>query len=162
MARIVVSLEVFQRGQLPPVCIKTGRPAELVGQAEVVAAAGIAWWLVGLLPLVKGLWPRERRAVGDVPMTRSAVRRIAVMRWAWVTAFLAGGWMLHGAGSESMLVGGRLLVALAAVLWLLAPLVTVEGCLDPKGGTVELYDVHPRFKAAVEHGTVDDTTHPAG
>jgi hypothetical protein len=57
VARVVVPLEVFQRGQLPAVCIKTGRPAELVGQAEVVAAAGVAWWLVGSLPVVKGLWP---------------------------------------------------------------------------------------------------------
>ena len=30
-----------------------------------------------------------------------------------------------------------------------------------ESGTVELYDVHPRFKAAVEHGTVRDTTLPA-
>jgi hypothetical protein len=162
VARVAVPLDVFQRGQFPPVCIKTGRPAELVGQAEVVAAAGIAWRLVGLLPVVKGFWPGGRRAIGDVPMTRSAVRRIVVMRWTRVMALLAGGWILHGAGSESMRLGGRVLVVLGAVLWLLAPLVTVEGCLDPRSGTVELYDVHPRFKAAVEHGTVRDTTHPAG
>jgi len=159
VARVVVPLAVFQRGQFPPVCVKTGRPAELVGQAEVVAATGIAWGLVRLLPVMKGWWPASGRAIGDVPITRAAVRRIAVMRWAWVVAFLAGGWMLHGAGSAAMLLG-RVLVALAGVLWLLATLVTVEGCLDPEGGTVELYGVHPRFKAAVEHGPVRDTTQP--
>jgi hypothetical protein len=150
LARVVVPLEVFQRGQFPPVCVKTGRAAELVGEAEVVAATGGAWWLVRLLPMMKGFWPANRRAIGDVPMTRSAVRRIAVMRWAWVVAFLVGGWIMHGGGSGSMLFAGRALVALAGLLWLFAPWVTVEGCLDREGGTVELYDVHPRFKTAVE------------
>jgi hypothetical protein len=162
LARVVVPLEVFRRGQFPPVCVKTGRPAELVGEAEVVAATGIAWGLVRWLPVMKGLWPASRRAIGDVPITRSAVRRIAVMRWAWVVAFLAGGWLMHGAGSATMLLG-RVLVGVAGVLWLLASLVTVEGCLDREGGTVELYDVHPRFKEAVEHGPArDTTTQPAG
>jgi len=162
VARVVVPLEVFQRGQFPPVCVKTGRPAELVGQTEAVAATGGAWWLIRLLPVVRHLWPASRRAMGDVPITRAAVRRIAVLRWAWVVAFLAGGWIVHGAGPGSMLLAGRVLVAVAGVLWLLAPLVTVEGHLDPKGGTVELYDVHPRFKTAVEHGPVRETTQPAG
>ncbi len=96
-----------------------------------------------------------------MPITRAAVRRIAVLRWAWVVALLAGGWIVRGAGSGSMLLAGRVLVAVAGVLWLLAPWVTVEGCLDPEGGTVELYDVHPRFKAAVEDGPVRETTQPA-
>jgi len=56
-----------------------------------------------------------------------------------------------------MLVAGRVRLALAGVLWLLAPWLTVEGRLDPEGGTVELYDVHPRFKAAVEHGPARQT-----
>lgn len=162
MARVVVPLEDFRRGQFPPVCVKTGRPAELMGQAEAVAATGGAWWLIRLLPMVKHRWPASRRAMGDVPITRAAVRRIAVMRWAWVVAFLAGGWIMHGADSGSMLLAGRVLVALAGVLWLLAPWVTVEGCLDPKGGTVELYDVHPRFKTAVEHGPLREPIQPAG
>jgi hypothetical protein len=162
VARVVVPLEVFQRGQFPPVCVKTGRPAELVGQAEAVAATGGAWLLIRLLPVVKNWWPTSRRAMGEVPITRAAVRRIAVVRWAWVAAFLAGGWIVHGAGSGQVLLAGRLLVALAAALWLLAPMVTVEGSLDLEGGTVELYDVHPRFKAAVEHGPVRETTQPDG
>jgi hypothetical protein len=157
LARVVVPLEVFQGGQFPPVCVKTGRPAELVGEAEVAAATGGMWWLVRLLPGTKGLWPAGRRAMGDVPITRTAVRRIAVMRWAWVAAFLPGGWILHGAGSGAILLAGRGLVAVAGVLWLLASLVTVEGRLDRERGTVELYDVHPRFKAAVENGTAAAT-----
>jgi hypothetical protein len=161
VARMVVPLEVFQRGQFPPVCIKTGRSAELVGRAEAVAATGGAWWLIRLLPIVKRWWPASRRAMGEVPITRASVRRIAVVRWAWVVAFLAGGWLVRGAGSGSVLLAGRVLVVLAGVLWLLAPWVTVEGCLDPEGGTVELYDVHPRFKAAVEHGPVRETNRPA-
>ncbi len=161
MARVVVPLEVFQRGQFPPVCVKTGRPAELVGEAEAVAATGGAWWLIRLLPVMKHLWPASRRVTGDVPITRAAVRWIAVLRWAWVVVFLAGGWIVHGAGSGSMLLAGRLLAVLAGLLWLMAPMVTVEGCLDPNAGTVELYDVHPRFKAAVEHGPVGETTQPA-
>jgi len=161
LARVVVPLEVFQRGQFPPVCVKTGRPAELVGEAEAVAATGGAWWLIRLLPVMKHLWPASRRVTGDVPITRAAVRWIAVLRWAWVVVFLAGGWIVHGAGSGSMLLAGRLLAVLAGLLWLMAPMVTVEGCLDPNAGTVELYDVHPRFKAAVEHGPVGETTQPA-
>jgi hypothetical protein len=161
LARVVVPLEVFQRGQFPPVCIKTGRPAELVGQAEAVAATGGVWWLIRWLPVLKHWWPASRRVTGDVPITRAAVRWIAVLRWAWAVAFLAGGWIIYGAGSGSMLLAGRLLVALAGLLWLLAPVVTVEGCLDPKGRTVELYDVHPRFKAAVEHGPVSEIAESA-
>jgi hypothetical protein len=157
LARVEVPLEVFRRGQFPPVCVKTCRPAELVGEAEVVAATGGAWWLVRVLPGMKGFWPASRRALGDVPITRTAVRRIAVMRWAWVAAFLAGGWVLHGAESGSMLLAGRGLVAVSGMLWLLASLVTVEGRLDRERGTVVLYDVHPRFKAAMEHGTVAST-----
>jgi hypothetical protein len=153
LARVEVPLEVFQRGQFPPVCVKTGRPAELVGEAEVVATTGGAWWLVRVLPGTKGFWPASRRALGNVPITRTAARRIAVMRWAWVVAFLAGGLIVRGAGSGSMLLAGRGLVVVAGALWLLASLVTVEGRLDRERGTVELYDVHPRFKAAVEHGT---------
>jgi hypothetical protein len=83
------------------------------------------------------------------------------LRWAWAVAFLAGGWFIYSAGSGSMLLAGRLLVALAGLLWLLAPMVTVEGCLNPKGRTVELYDVHPRFKQPVEHGPVSEITQPA-
>jgi hypothetical protein len=71
VARVVVPLEVFQRGQFPPVCIKTGRPAELGGQAEAVAATGGAWWLIRLLPVVKHWWPVSRRVTGDVPITRA-------------------------------------------------------------------------------------------
>jgi hypothetical protein len=154
LARVEVPLAVFQRGQFPPVCVKTGRPAELVGEAEVVAATGGAWWLFRLLPRMKGFWPASRRATGDVPITRNAVRRITLMRWAWLAAFLPGGWMVHATGSGWMLLGGRVLVVVAGLLWLLAPLVTVEGRLDRERGTVELHDVHPRFKAAVEHGAV--------
>jgi hypothetical protein len=156
LARVEVPLEVFRRGQFPPVCVKTGRPAELVGEAEVVATTGGAFWLVRLLPGMKGLWPASRRALGDVPITRTAVRRIAVMRWAWLAAVLPGGW-IAGAASGAMLLAGRGLVAVGAVLWLLAPLVTVEGRLDRERRIVELYDVHPRFKAAVEHETVGAT-----
>ena len=128
VARVVVPLEVFQRGQFPPVCVKTGRPAELVGQAEAVAAAGGAWSLVRLLPLLGRWWPASRRARGEVPVTRAAVRRITVLRWAWAAVLLAGVALAGGAGSGSpwMLAAGRVLVALAGVLWLLAPWVTVE------------------------------------
>ena len=162
MHRVVVPLEVFQRGQFPPVCVKTGRPAELVGQAEAVAATGGAWPLVRLLPVVKRLWPASRRARGDVPITWAAVRRIAVLGWAWVVVFLLGVSIVGAAGSPSMVAAGRVLVALAGVLWLLAPWVTVEARLDAEGGTVELYDVHPRFKAAVEHGPARQTTPTVG
>jgi hypothetical protein len=70
--------------------------------------------------------------MGEVPITRAAVRRIAVLRWAWVVALLAGGWIVRGAGSGSMLLAGRVLVAVAGVLWLLAPWVTVEGAWIPR------------------------------
>lgn len=72
MAQVVVPLEVFQRGQFPPVCVKTGRPAELVGQTEAVAATSRAWSLICWLPVVGRLWPAGRRTTGDVPITRAA------------------------------------------------------------------------------------------
>jgi hypothetical protein len=164
VARVVVPLEVFQHGKFPPVCVKTGRPAELVGQAEAVAATGGAWSLVRLLPVVKRWWPASRRTRGEVPITRAAIWRIAVLRWGWAAVLLAGVSLTGaaGSGSPSMLAAGRVLVALAGVLWLLAPWVTVEARLDPVGGTVELYAVHPRFKAAVEHGPARQTTPTVG
>jgi len=164
VARVAVPLEVFQRGKFPPVCVKTGRPAELVGQAEAVAATGGAWSLVRLLPVLRSLWPASGRARGEVPITRAAVRRITVLRWAWAAVLLVGVSLTGGAGSgsPSLLAAGRILVALAGVLWLLAPWVTVEARLNPEGGTVELYAVHPRFKAAVEHGPARQTTPTVG
>jgi hypothetical protein len=164
VARVVVALEVFQRGKFPPVCIKTGRPAELVGQVEAVAATGGVWSLVRLLPLLRRLWPANRRARGEVPIARAAVRRIIGLRWVWAVVLLAGVALTGaaGSGSPSMLAAGRVLVALAGVLWLLAPWVTVEARVDPDGGTVELYDVHPRFKAAVEQGPARETTPTVG
>lgn len=153
---VVVPLEVFQRGQFPPVCVKTGRPAELVGQAEAVAATSHAWSLIRWLPVVGRLWPAGRRTTGDVPITRAAVRRITCLRWAWVAAFLPGVAIVRGPGatgaSPSMLLAGRILMAIAAVLWLLAGRFTVEARWYPQDRTVELQDVHPGFKAAVEHG----------
>jgi hypothetical protein len=155
VAQVVVPLEVFQRGNFPPVCVKTGRPAELLGQAEAVAPTSRAWLLIRRLPVVGPLWPSGRRTTGDVPITRAAVRRITLLRWAWVAAFLPGVSIVRGplaiGASLSMLLAGRILMAVAAVLWLLAGRFTVEARWHPKNGTVELQDVHPSFKAAVEH-----------
>jgi hypothetical protein len=155
VAQVVVPLEVFQRGELPPVCIKTGRPAELIGQAEAVAPTSPARSLIRRLPVVGLLWPSGRRTTGDVPITRAAYRRITLLRWAWVAAFLPGVSIVQGpfavGTSPSTLLTGRILMAVAAVLWLLAGRFTVEARWYPKNGTVELQDVHPSFKAAVEH-----------
>jgi hypothetical protein len=155
VAQVVVPLEVFQRGQLPSVCVKTGRPAELMGRAEAVAPTSRAWSLLRRLPVVGPLWPAGRRTTGDVPMTRAAVRRITLLRWAWVAAFLPGVSIVRGpfaiGAPLSMALAGRILMAAAVVLWLLAGRFTVEARWYPRDGTVELQDVHPSFKAAVEH-----------
>jgi hypothetical protein len=52
VARVRVSLEAFQRGALPPVCAKTGGPADCLLPVRAAYTPGWTW----LLLVFGGLW----------------------------------------------------------------------------------------------------------
>jgi hypothetical protein len=52
VARVRISLEAFQRGALPPVCAKTGEPADCLLPVRAAWTPGWTW----LLLVFGGLW----------------------------------------------------------------------------------------------------------
>lgn len=154
MATALIGREALWYGDLPPVCVKTGGPAE--GDVRVRFSHVPPWTflllLAGIFPFFIALLFVPERIPGRLPITVAAVDRYHAHRpWQW------GAWGLILAGPllatllqtpQPLLATGVGLVALLVI--------EVRRTQDwvgvrPMRGTslVELRRVHPDFAAAV-------------
>lgn len=154
MAQVRVGAEQLRTGDLPPVCVKTGAPAD--GTSAVRFEHLPPWTylllLAGVLPFLIAWFFARIQLRGHLPATSAVIERyhdLGRHRWLGVGAAVAGP-VTAAVAQEPWL----LTLTLAGVAWLLiiearraAAWVTarpVEG-----GATVELRRVHPRFVEAV-------------
>ena len=157
VARVTVPVEVFQGGELPPVCAKTGRAADADVPLTAAGAPGWTWLLLlaGVLPFLLVRWFRTERLDGLVPMSPEA--RAAVVSGArggrlltWAAVVILGG---------SILVNSAVVAAVGVVALALAGAASVYGLwrfvggeLSEDGATVTLTRVDPDFARLVEAG----------
>jgi hypothetical protein len=154
MARVWVPLAAFKQGDLPPVCVKTGRPAQ---RGLVVRATTLAPWtalpllLLGIVPLLVALAVAPR-VDGMVPLSVGAdnrLRRARMARWALLTftGTLVAAWWLGLDLPAVQLVLAPLIIAV--VLYGLEVAWSVGARLDRALDGVVLGGVHPAFRSAV-------------
>jgi hypothetical protein len=167
MARVRVSLAAFQRGAMPPVCAKTGEPADCLLPVRAAYTPGWTWLLLvfgGFLAFLIGRGFTTQETMGLVPFSQAALARwrvqarsrlgwavlgallllIVLYRIAWPLAFFGGCALValgFGFGWLSMSVGGA---------------TEVGARLEPEAEMVLLWGVHERFKQAVEEGQQPD------
>ena len=154
MARVWVPLAAFKQGDLPPVCAKTGRPAQrwLVVRATTLASwAPLPLLLLGIVPLLVALAVAPR-VEGIVPLSVAAdnrLRRARIARWMLLalTGTLVGGWWLGLALPDVQLVLAPLIMAV--VLYGVEVAWSVGARLDHALDGVMLSGVHPAFRSAV-------------
>jgi hypothetical protein len=157
-------------GQLPAVCVKTGRRADASVRYRFITVPGWAYAflllaLTGIGLLVPFIIMRvvSRTASGRLPFNSPVARRIKIWRWVLVAAFVAIPVLLVGAvwslGGDTYLAALAWSLLLADLLGTLAVRYLVLPTLGPKGHVhksafphgrwVELRAVHPAFAAAV-------------
>jgi hypothetical protein len=160
-ARVRVPLAAFKQGDLPPVCAKTGRPAE---RWLVVRATTLAPWtvlpllLLGIVPLLVALAVAPR-VDGIVPLNVGAdnrLRRARIARWVLLTftGTLVVAWWLGLDLPAVQLVLAPPIMAVA--LYGLEVAWSVGARLERALDGVVLGGVHPAFRAAV--ASADTTT----
>ena len=154
MARVWVPLAAFQQGDLPPVCAKTGQPAQ---RWLVVRATTLSSWVVlpllllGIVPLLVAMAVAPH-VEGMVPLSVGAdnrLRRARIARWGLLTltGALLVAWWLGMVLPAAQLVVAPLVMAVALygveVAW------SVGARLDHGLDEVMLSGVHPGFRSAV-------------
>jgi hypothetical protein len=164
MAEVWVTRDDLAVGDLPPVCVVTGRPADGLVPIRFNALPGWTWvlLLLGILPfLIASLFARER-VVGEVPVVAAVVERFRRRR--------RGSFGLGAAGLVCVAVAaaaqvawlawlGVLAMAAGALLAVAASRGFVDGRLDRTGLWVRLVRVHPRFAGALaDHGQTIDAS----
>lgn len=166
MAAAVVFVDDAIRGDVPPVCARTGEPADIQVQMRRPVAGGIPWivWLllflgpVGVLALVLAALfsPGAEVLTVLVPRTRASFdhdRRLNGWRLLCLGAAVAVPclgvlgvrmfpWMWLAAEVAC-------LVAAGAITWSLWHR-SVDVSIDPSRRWVTLSNVHPAFAAAVD------------
>ncbi|MDP9185128.1 MAG: hypothetical protein M3O29_05620, partial [Actinomycetota bacterium] len=77
MARAAATVEDLVDGHLPPVCAKTGGPADGFATIVFTSTPGWTWILLlfGILPFLIARYFSSVRIVGLVPMSDVALRR---------------------------------------------------------------------------------------
>jgi hypothetical protein len=154
MSQISVPVAAFRERRLPPVCARTGTPADTMVAVRASWTPPWTWWLLagGVLPFLLARWLTRRQEPGWVPMSAPFASRIERVRQlgggylvAGITSLLVG-WF---AGSPCLVRLGVAAVALAVLAALLEPAWSVGARLDRSGRSVTLTRVHPRFAAAV-------------
>lgn len=163
MSVALVGREALWYGDLPPVCVKTGGPAD--GTVEVSFERLPPWTylllLAGILPFFVALLVIRDRARGQVPVSRPVVERYRAHRRP-----IGIGWVLVALGVVLAAVAGEpwlvLLAGAGVLLLVVAEVRRTQGWITgvPVAGTpfVELRRVHPTFAAAVADQR--DRAHP--
>lgn len=74
---VTVPTAYFRAGQLPPVCVMSGQPADDVVEMKVKSRIGAQWLLLllGIFPMVLVRVLTVKRATGYVPVQRAALTR---------------------------------------------------------------------------------------
>jgi hypothetical protein len=150
----LVGREALWYGDLPPVCVKTGGPAD--GTVEVTFERLPPWTylllLAGIFPFFVALLLIRDQVRGQVPVTRLVVARYRAHRRP-----IAMGWALVALGVGLAAVAGEpwlvLLAGAGILLIVVAEVRRTQGWITgvPVAGTpfVELRRVHPAFAAAM-------------
>jgi hypothetical protein len=154
LARAAATVGDLETGTLPPVCAKTGRPADGFATMEFTSTPSWTWILLlfGIFPFLIAQYFSRVRVVGQVPMSDLALQRT---RWfTWSSRALFGLAILEfvvAAAVESSSVGlGGLGTLVAALLFTLIgwPFVWPTGHLSD--GWVWMSFVHERFARELE------------
>ena len=151
-ADVEMTVEAFQARMLPPICVRTGEPAaDWIAVSAVWTPAWTRWcrWLPALLAVS---WLTRRHLWGWVPASSrlaARVRRVRRLGLAMLligTALLPVGLAVDRAGLGWLGLGGQ---ALAMVVGLLEPALSIEAHLDARANSGVLRGVHRNFRAAV-------------
>ena len=150
-------------GELPPVCVKTGEPADLVvASTRPVGGLGGAWWLLlllgpaGFLALVVIALVGQEQLTVQVPYTRAAWDADRQLRKrAWTTVGMGLGSLLLAIVFRSLFplmwaVAGVVLLVAGLTMWGVASSRQVGISLDGSRRWVTFWCVHPDFVRAVQ------------
>lgn len=162
MAGAVLSVERLERGDLPPVCCKTGERTRRTVERRHRVIPPWTWVLLpfGVVPfLLVALLTTQRTVMVALPMSRRAALRL---RLAEVAARLA---LFLGVITALAVVTGSLQVpwpvpvgciAVAALAYAVTQLLWVRVDLSyTTAKLVHLGRVHPRFAEAVGYGPIE-------
>lgn len=163
MARVVVPTETLERGEFPPVCCKTGEPAERYVRWQFRDTPRWTWVLLpfGVLPFLIASAFTERRFDGVLPTSRWANDRARLARrmcWLFGLASIA----LIAIGTIQGVVSAFAIGAAFGVLWLVCIGLSFAWSPNarPRGQGVQLLNVHRDFVTAVDAARVHPR-HPA-
>jgi hypothetical protein len=147
--------DVFERGELPSVCVKSGEPADQTVEATFRWLPPWTYLLLlaGVLPFLIAVFFAEEKVVGRVPVRHRIVarrRQLGRLVWGWLAVALLAG-IGAGATGTDWLWWGSLVGLVGAV----GTLVQRDwGWLDVRPvrstSTVEVRRVHPGFVTALE------------
>jgi len=152
MARIAVRRDAFEQGQFPPVCCKTGRPADAFNPFEFADTPAWTWILIffGVFPFLIATAFATERFRGVLPISSAAQGRISLIR-RFIWAFGAASVLCFGAGlirfgsliPIALAFAGLCLIMLAAHWWSM-PNANLDG-----RDVVVLSNVHTGFVEAI-------------
>jgi hypothetical protein len=170
MAGLKIRVEDFEDGALPPVCVVTGRPAEVLHRFELTSPQqrreGLLWWFIGgPLGLLALWWTRSGRSqggvVGYLPLTEEAAEG-SRLQGPSGGVFVVGGFgclLLALLAAPSDALGGMwvLLVGLGFALLVVGLVVAARrdatipgGEVDESGRWVTVWPASPAFAEAYE------------
>jgi hypothetical protein len=154
--------------QLPPICVKSGRPAERWVRVSFVTYPAWTWLLLlaGALPFVIVRFVVQKSARGRLPYAEPQGGRLAALRWVLpvllivtIVLFIAAIPVMTSDGTAGAVTLGLAALLLAALIVLN---VYVRVALLPRGRVlgdpripdrwVVLHGVHPAFADAVRRG----------
>lgn len=162
MAGVVITVDRLERGDLPPVCCKTGQRTRIMVERRHRVLPPWTWVLLplGVVPfLVAALLSTRRTMTIGLPMSRRAARRLrtadALARLCLFAAVLTGlaavtgdlriGWLVP----VGFVAAAAIAYALTRALWVGVDLSYTTARL------VHLNRVHPRFAEAVGYGPLE-------
>jgi hypothetical protein len=156
--RVIVDAERFATGDLTPVCVVSGQPADRLLRVRFTHTPGWPWLLLpfGVLPALIALLFTSQRLEGALPLTQRAIddhrlrRRVVVALLGISLALLLGAALLT---ESALAIAGVVGMVAAIVAKLVTDLRFVMAAPRDGGREVVLRRVHPDFAAAV-------VTHP--
>lgn len=155
MATMRIPRDLFEAGELPRVCVKSGEPADQTIQATFrwLPPWTYLLWLAGIFPFLIAVVFADEKVVSRVPVGNPIVerhRQLGRVVWGWLAvALLAGvGAAMAGPG---WLWWGTLVGVAGAVGTLIQQ---SRGWIDARPvrgtSTVEVRHAHPGFVTALE------------
>ncbi len=163
MASVYVRREDLYRGDLPPVCVVTGRSADGTVPIRFNSLPDWTWLLLlfGVFPFLIASWFATERVEGEVPIVRTVVERFHRRRRSSY-GLAAPGVALFGVAwlAQAVWVAWIALLTLVAAIavGVVASRSFIDGRPDRTGVWVEMTRVHPAFvDALVARGQAAET-----